>query len=297
MLNRRRHRTMRTGGRLLKWFGLVVLGLVVVGTWWFLTLPDGSAFISKNPQQTTMMLHREQQGIRGHHTWVPLARMAPQLRHAVIVAEDANFYRHHGIDWEAVRDAVQRDWNEHRLYRGGSTITQQLAKNLYLDPSKTLSRKITEAVIAMRMERNLSKSRILELYLNVVEWGRGIYGAEAAAQHYFGKSSADLTVEEAAWLAAILPAPLRYEVNRHAKAVLMRAKTIQQFVERRLPGRPALPAHDEAERLPQEEEPPSIEPLPEGDAPPTDHDVREPPEPAITSTPESQTPADAPPIY
>jgi monofunctional biosynthetic peptidoglycan transglycosylase len=293
----RRTHTGRFFGRLLKWLGLVVLALAIVGTWWFLTLPDGSAFISKNPQQTAMMLHREQQGIRGHHAWVPLARMAPPLRHAVIVAEDANFYRHHGIDWDAVQDAVRRDWNEHRLYRGGSTITQQLAKNLYLDPSKTLSRKITEALIATRMERNLSKTRTLELYLNVVEWGRGIYGAEAAAQHYFGKSAADLTVEEAAWMAAILPAPLRYEVNRNAPVILTRAKTIQRFVERRLPGRPAPSVHDETGPVPSEEEPPSIEPLPDGDASPADRDLGEPPTPATISPSEPEKPTDTPPIY
>lgn len=220
----------------LRWAALLLVGLILAGAGWYLTLPDGSEFARKNPDRSAMMRHREAGGIRGRQvTWLPLSRMAPTLRHAVIVAEDANYYRHHGVDWEATWSALERNWNERRLYRGGSTITQQLAKNLYLDPEKTLWRKVTEAMIARRMERQLSKARILELYLNVVEWGRGIYGAEAAARHHFGTSAAELTIGEAAWLAAILPAPLRYEGD--PGAVTARAVTIGRFVARRLPAR------------------------------------------------------------
>jgi monofunctional biosynthetic peptidoglycan transglycosylase len=217
----------------VKWTAWLVAGLVTAGAGWFLTLPDGSEFARANPRQTSLMKVREAAGIRSQPmTWRPLSQMAPALRHAVIVAEDANFYRHHGIDWEAAWEALERNVEERRLYRGGSTITQQLAKNLYLDPEKTLWRKFTEALIALRMERRLKKARILELYLNVVEWGRGIYGADAAARHYFNTLAAELTIQEAAWLAAILPSPLRYEAN--PSAVGPRAAVIQQFLERRL---------------------------------------------------------------
>jgi len=152
-----------------------------------MTLPDGSEFSRANPQRTAMMRYRAEQGNRaGPLTWVPRSRISPALRRAVIIAEDANFYHHKGIDWDAAWNALQRDWRERRFSRGGSTITQQLAKNLYLDPRKTIWRKGTEALIALRMERHLSKPRLLELYLNVVEWGRGVYGAEAAADQGYG---------------------------------------------------------------------------------------------------------------
>lgn len=215
-------------------FGLILAGVVMAGIWWSLQLPDVSRLASVNPPHTALMSYREQNGTHGHPLWVPLTQIAPELRQAVIVAEDANFYRHHGVDWEAVWDAFERNVEEGRLYRGGSTITQQLAKNLYLDPSKTVSRKITEMAIALRMEHALSKSRILELYLNVVEWGHGIYGAESAARHYFGASASDLTLEEAAWLAAILPSPLRYEERTDSLYIQKRAERIKWLVERRL---------------------------------------------------------------
>ncbi|MEW6325570.1 MAG: biosynthetic peptidoglycan transglycosylase, partial [Nitrospirota bacterium] len=170
---------------------LLAAGLVILGAGWFLALPDGGEFVDQWPERTAMMRHREAQGIRSRPlAWTPLARISPALRHAVIVAEDANFYEHAGLDWDAAWSALRRNWKERRLHRGGSTITQQLAKNLYLDPGKTVWRKITEALIAVRLERRLSKSRILELYLNVAEWGRGVYGAEAAARHYFDASAA-----------------------------------------------------------------------------------------------------------
>jgi monofunctional biosynthetic peptidoglycan transglycosylase len=127
----------------------------------------------------------------------------------VIVAEDASFYQHDGFDWEGIREAAARNIETGRLARGGSTITQQLAKNLYLSTDKNLLRKVNEAWITWSLERHLTKKRILEIYLNVVEWGDGIYGAEAAARHHFGKHAANLTLSEATLLAAILPAPLK----------------------------------------------------------------------------------------
>jgi monofunctional biosynthetic peptidoglycan transglycosylase len=267
-----------------RWSALVAAGLAAAGAWWYVTLPDGAEFVRQNPVRTALMRDRETRNIHNrpipqhipqHILWAPMAEIAPALRHAVIVAEDANFYRHHGIDWEALRLALKRNWKERRLYRGGSTITQQLAKNLYLDPEKTVWRKITEGLIAMRMERQLSKTRILELYLNVAEWGRGVYGAGAAARHHFGKPAAELTIGEASWLAAILPAPLRYEHQPGAPAVTARAATIRRLVERRLAGSesppatielPPLPLDESPDEAPPEETPPEDTPIdPTGD--------------------------------
>jgi monofunctional biosynthetic peptidoglycan transglycosylase len=168
---------------------------------------------------------------RGRHgkqfwIWVPLSRISRELQRAVIVAEDATFYHHHGFDWEGIRGAATRNWDRGELRRGGSTITQQLAKNLYLSPEKNLLRKIHEAAITRALEERLTKKRILELYLNVVEWGKGIYGAEAAAQHHFGKSAQDLAPAEAALLAAVLPSPRRYDPLRVTPYLMRRQQQI-----------------------------------------------------------------------
>ena len=158
--------------------------------------------------------------------WVPLSRISPYLQKAVIVAEDASFYRHRGFDWPGIRDAATRNWDRGELRRGGSTITQQLAKNLYLSPEKNFVRKLHEALITRALEDRLSKRRILELYLNVVEWGHGIYGAEAAARHHFGKAALDLTPAEAALLAGILPSPRRYDPLRVTPYLIKRQEQI-----------------------------------------------------------------------
>jgi len=250
--------------------------MMIAGLWWYVTLPDGSEFTHTNPQRTAMMRYREGKGDRaGPIAWVPLSRISPTLRRAVIIAEDANFYHHKGIDWEAAWSALQRDWRERRFSRGGSTITQQLAKNLYLEPRKTIWRKGTEALIALRIERHLSKPRLLELYLNVVEWGRGVYGAEAASRHYFGKSAAELTIEEASWLAAILPAPLRYEQHPRARLVVARTSTIQRYLEQQLAGR-VLPTA-----------PPELPPVPSDEEEEPDASSPEPPLPVPSQPPQS----------
>ncbi|MDE2292900.1 MAG: monofunctional biosynthetic peptidoglycan transglycosylase, partial [Elusimicrobia bacterium] len=142
--------------------------------------------------------------------WVPYDGIAKSLKDAVLMSEDGTFWRHGGVDWDAVEDAVRVDLSKERLAYGGSTITQQLARNLYLSPSKNPLRKLKEALIAWRLERVLGKRRILELYLNVVEWGPGVFGCEAAARRYFGKSAADLSYEESAALASVLPSPRRW---------------------------------------------------------------------------------------
>ena len=196
-------------------------------------MPDVRELRSKNPQKTALMSYREEQGIHGRLQWVPLTSIAPPLRHAVIVAEDTHFYEHNGTDWDAMWEAMKKNIRRRQLYAGGSTLSQQLVKNLYLNPSKTFWRKLEEMVITFRLEQELSKSRILEIYLNVAEWGQGIYGAEAAAQHYFDKPASDLTLEEASWLAAILPSPLRYEKHRHSRYIDAKAQRIGRWIEKR----------------------------------------------------------------
>ena len=171
-------------------------------------------------------LERKGQNTRLEWTPVPLSRISPAMQRAVVVAEDARFWEHDGVDWEAMRGALEKNWEQGRLKVGGSTITQQLAKNLYLSAARTPWRKLRELAIAWRLERSLTKKRILELYLNVIELGRRTYGAEAAARRYFGKPASDLTDLEAATLAAIIPSPRIYDPTRHAQRVERRARRI-----------------------------------------------------------------------
>ncbi|MEK7338008.1 MAG: monofunctional biosynthetic peptidoglycan transglycosylase [candidate division NC10 bacterium] len=181
--------------------------------WW--SLPDVRGLATAPPARTALVrLRAAEAAARGRtplrqQVWVHLAAISPHLKHAVVVAEDAGFYGHGGVDFPELREAILRDLKAGRLLRGGSTLTMQLARTLYLSPRKTPLRKLREILIAWRLEAALSKDRILELYLNLVEWGDGIYGAEATARHYFGKGATDLTPEEAAALAARLPSPRR----------------------------------------------------------------------------------------
>jgi monofunctional biosynthetic peptidoglycan transglycosylase len=165
-------------------------------------------------------------------TWVPLVRISPHLQRAVIAAEDASFFIHEGFDWEGIRDAALANLEAGEMKRGGSTITQQLAKNLYLSSERSIFRKAREALITRSLEHRLTKERILELYLNVAEWGRGVYGAEAAARHHFGKSAVALTADEAAWLAAILPSPRRYDPIRKTSALTRRHQRIVRWMHK-----------------------------------------------------------------
>ena len=194
-----------------------LLGLILLlSALYVLWLPDVSEFKKKNPAETSFMRLKERQAARlgkklpRRLVWTPWSGISENLKHAVLVAEDDGFYRHKGVDWESTKKAIETDWKTRRFAKGGSTITQQVARNLYLSPSKNPLRKIKEILIARRLERELGKRRIFELYLNIAEWGKGIWGAEAAAQAYFGHSAADLTPEEAAALAAALPSPRRY---------------------------------------------------------------------------------------
>ncbi len=150
------------------------------------------------------------------YRWVPYDRISGNLKRAMVAAEDAKFADHEGFDWEGIQHALEKNQKKGRVVAGGSTITQQLAKNLFLTPSRSYWRKAEEAVITVMLETLLPKRRILELYLNVVEWGTGVFGAEAAARRYFGVSAAQLSAEQAARLAAMAPNPRFYERNQGA---------------------------------------------------------------------------------
>jgi monofunctional glycosyltransferase len=179
----------------------------------YLRLPDVRPLRTSNPTTTAFMDLRTQEALqrgavpRRVQRWVGYGRISPDLKRAVLLAEDDGFWRHEGVDVEQLQESLELDWSRGRLVRGGSTITQQLAKNLYLSPSKDPVRKMRELVIARRLEAELKKARILELYLNVIEWGDGIYGAEAAARTYFGGSAAALDPNESALLAAAIVNP------------------------------------------------------------------------------------------
>jgi monofunctional biosynthetic peptidoglycan transglycosylase len=193
--------------------GGILLAAFALYTW--LTLPDVSGLKTTNPTSTSLMRLQAAEAakkgmkISARQEWVAFDRIPELLKKAVLVSEDAAFYSHKGIDFAELKESIKQDIRERRFVRGGSTITQQLAKNLYLSGDKTLWRKFTEALIARRLERALPKNRIFALYLNVIELGPHIFGVQAAARHWFGKDVGDLTLEEMVRLTAIIPRPLR----------------------------------------------------------------------------------------
>lgn len=195
-----------------------------------------SALKTAFPKTTAFMERRKvelaRQGAGSRLEWYPVAlsRISPELPRAVIAAEDARFYEHAGVDWPAVREALAKDWRRGRFRNGGSTITQQLAKNLYLSPARSPWRKLREWAIARRIESTLSKKRILELYVNLVEFGPRTFGAEAASRRYFGKPAAQLSAYEAATLAAIIPSPRIYDPVRYPARVERRARRILRLL-------------------------------------------------------------------
>jgi monofunctional biosynthetic peptidoglycan transglycosylase len=205
----------------------------------YLVWPDVSRLQKERSGKTSFMAYRERQWKREgakkkiNQQWVSLNRISPYAVKAVIIAEDDKFWAHEGFDFEAIQKAVEKDLKKKQFKTGGSTISQQLAKNLYLTPSKNPIRKIKEAVLTWRLERNLSKRRIIELYLNAAEWGDGIFGIEAASLHYFGKSAADLTAREASRLAVVLPSPLRYHPGAGGSYTENRAETVYNIMVRR----------------------------------------------------------------
>lgn len=183
--------------------------------WWVNHNPDSTAFMEdrlailqeKNPEATLK------------YKWVPYSRISNNLKRAVIVAEDSKFVTHEGFDWDGIQYAYEKNLKKGRVVAGGSTISQQLAKNLFLSTRRTPWRKLEEALITVMLEKMLSKRRILEIYLNVIEWGNGVFGAEAAARHYYGTSAANLSAGQAAKLAAMIPNPRYYDNHRNAKGL------------------------------------------------------------------------------
>lgn len=209
---------------------------LAAGFWWlaylYVTLPDVRPLATVNPSTTAFMERRlaEAQAagrqLRLSHRWVPYGRVSPHLKRAVLVAEDSAFWQHQGLDFEQIKESIEHNLERRQLARGASTITQQLAKNLYLSPARDPTRKIREVMLARRLEAVLSKRRILELYLNVIEWGDGIFGAEAAARTYFGVSAASLDPEQAALLAGAIINPRVHNPARPTARLLRRQRII-----------------------------------------------------------------------
>jgi monofunctional biosynthetic peptidoglycan transglycosylase len=218
---------------------ILVLTYFIIDIGRYFIYPNVASLKKSCPEKTAFMEYREdvwrEQGIKKKITriGVPLSSISPYVMKAVIIAEDDKFWSHEGFDFEAMQKALEKDIKKKKFKVGGSTISQQLAKNLYLSPSKNPIRKIKEAILTWRMEMNLSKRRIMELYLNVAEWGDGIFGIEAAARSHYGKSAAALGPREAAVLASILPNPIRYKPNGGSKYVAYRSERIYQIMVRR----------------------------------------------------------------
>jgi monofunctional biosynthetic peptidoglycan transglycosylase len=195
--------------------GEIAVMMIAVGTLMvWCSVPNTGALLDDNPTSSAFIdLRRAEAAEAGKPfklkwEWRPLSHISRYLRAAVVFAEDANFYRHDGVDWHAIETAFEKDLSAGHLSTGGSTITQQVAKNLYLSPSRNPIRKARELLVAYSLEDHLNKQRILELYLNLCEWGDGVFGAEAAAQHWFGRSAQALTPAQAARLAIALPNPI-----------------------------------------------------------------------------------------
>ncbi|HYG54107.1 MAG TPA: monofunctional biosynthetic peptidoglycan transglycosylase [Burkholderiales bacterium] len=203
--------------------GALVLAFLGVQLWFYGHVVYWNWF---EPSTTAFMERRRDAGIAITRYWVPYDRISRHLKRAVVAAEDARFLDHEGFDWEAIQKAMAKNERRGKVVAGASTISQQLAKNLFLSGERSYVRKAQEAAITWMIEHTMSKRRILELYLNVAEWGEGIFGAEAAARHHFSVPAAALNPEQAAWLAAILPSPRRYERGRETPYIAGRVATI-----------------------------------------------------------------------
>jgi monofunctional biosynthetic peptidoglycan transglycosylase len=213
-----------------------LIRLALAGSLIYLLWPYNVLVLRRHNPRTTALIQLRKKEARASHrklkpqiTWMPLNQISTHLVHAVLLAEDDTFYQHHGFDFEQIQIALAENLQKQKFAYGGSTITQQLARTLYLRPRKSILRKLKEAILTVYLEATLSKKRILELYLNVVEWGPGIFGAEAAAQYYFRKPASELTPDEAVALASILPSPRRWSPFSE-KAFMARRRT--QLIER-----------------------------------------------------------------
>jgi monofunctional biosynthetic peptidoglycan transglycosylase len=248
--------------------GLTVTAVVLFSclSYSWITLPDVRVLRRQNPTNTAFMRIRTDEALRAGkpahavQRWMPYGRISPLLKRAVLVAEDAAFWEHEGVDFEELRASIETKWTRGGVLRGGSTITQQLAKNLYLSETRNPYRKIVELMITRRLEAELSKARILELYLNLIEWGDGIWGADAAARTYFGRPASDLSAEQAALLAGAIINPRIYTPRKPNARLLRR----QQIILRRMGdvAPPPPPRADEGPVTPPSDPAPVPEPFP-----------------------------------
>ena len=247
----------RRGRRAALALGVAVAGLGAFVSWEWATLPEAAPLAKADPPTTALIEQRAEEARaegrkpRRRQRPVPLAAVAPRAVDAVILSEDAGFYQHDGIDTGELEAALREAWEEKELGRGASTITQQLAKNLWLSTDRSLLRKAKEYVLARRLEEALPKKRILSLYLNVVEWGDGVYGIEAAAQAHFGVAAKDLTVAQGAVLASMLPAPRRWSPAPRSPAPARRSRRlVDRLLETgRIDADAAEEAHEELDEL------------------------------------------------
>jgi len=202
--------------------------------WIYTTLPDISPLKNKNPESTAIIQQRINESasagkkLKIRQKWIGFSKIPDLLKKSVRISEDAGFYLHEGVDLVELKEAFKKNWEEGTIVRGGSTITQQLAKNLYLSTSRSIFRKIHEFFITRRIEETLSKNRIFHLYLNIIEFGPGIFGVEAASRYYFGKSVSRLTPEEIIRLTAIIPRPLKIRPNGKSKWLLWKSCWISE---------------------------------------------------------------------
>jgi monofunctional biosynthetic peptidoglycan transglycosylase len=210
---------------------LILSGLLVVTATYALCAAVVLALRGIDPPTTTVQIERRIEAMREHRAYqkryefIPLRRISPNVQHAAVAAEDGRFRQHHGFDWVEMQKVLEDDMQHHRFGRGGSTITQQLVKNLFLTTERSVLRKAAEFALVPMAEALLTKDRILELYLNVIEWGPGVYGAEAAAQYYYHLHASELNREQSARLAAVLPAPLKRKparMNEYSEVILDR---------------------------------------------------------------------------
>jgi monofunctional biosynthetic peptidoglycan transglycosylase len=218
---------------ILRWsWRTLLLALIVLAAVQFWFLVHIWYWTSHNPESTAFMrtrleiLREDNPRARLRHQWVPYQRISGHLKRAVVTAEDDKFMDHRGFDWDGIQKAYERNMREGEIVAGGSTITQQLAKNLFFSGERALWRKAQEAVVAVMLETIMSKRRILEIYLNVIEWGDGVFGAEAAARYHYGISAANLGPEQAARLAAVVPSPRRYGPGSNTAYLQSRTQNI-----------------------------------------------------------------------
>ena len=190
--------------------------------WWVKYNPSSSAFM----EDRLAIMQNKNPDAELQHQWVPYAKISDNLKRALIAAEDASFVDHEGFDWEGIAKAYEKNLKKGRIVAGGSTISQQLAKNLFLSTKRTPWRKLEEAVITVMLEAVMDKQRIFEIYLNIIEWGNGVFGAEAAAHHYYQVSAGQLSMEQAARLAAMVPNPRYYDRHRDARGLQLKTVII-----------------------------------------------------------------------